>query len=68
MRLLVFVFCLSASAAAQIYVSPSGNDAGPGTQAQPVRTLQHARDLVRTRNRQMTSDLTPCIWLPARTA
>lgn len=57
-KLLGLVSCLAVGATAQIYVSPSGNDANPGTRAQPVRTLQHARDLVRARNRQMTADLT----------
>ena len=50
--------CLSGVAAAQIYVSTAGNDAAPGTQNQPVRTLEHARDLVRARNGAMTADLT----------
>jgi hypothetical protein len=45
-------------AAAQIYVSPSGDDANPATEARPIRTLVHARDLVRARNGQMTADLT----------
>jgi hypothetical protein len=35
------------AAHAQLYVSPTGNDADPGTQPRPVRTLQHARDLAR---------------------
>lgn len=48
----------AAVASAQIYVSPSGNDANPGTQASPVRTLEKARDLVRTRNTSMTGDVT----------
>jgi len=37
--------CLSAHAASY-YVAPSGSDTGPGTQAQPWRTLQHAADAV----------------------
>jgi hypothetical protein len=32
---------------AEIYVSPTGNDAAPGTKAQPVATLERARDLAR---------------------
>ncbi len=31
-----------------IYVSPSGNDAGAGTQSSPVLTLSHALDLARS--------------------
>src|SRR5256714_11008776 len=41
-----------------VYVSPSGSDANPGTSAgQPVRTLQHARDLVRGLDQSMTGDI-----------
>ena len=38
---------LPLSDAAEIHVSPSGNDANPGTAAQPVATPQRARNLVR---------------------
>src|SRR5215469_15743329 len=44
--------------AAQIYVAANGDDAHPGTQSQPIRTLEHARDLVRQRNSAMTADIT----------
>jgi hypothetical protein len=41
------------------YVSPDGNDANPGTSpAHPVRTLAHARDLVRAQDQNMTGDIT----------
>jgi hypothetical protein len=41
-----------------LYVSPSGNDAAPGTNpSQPLRTLERARDLVRTLNRDMAGDI-----------
>jgi hypothetical protein len=43
------LLCLASPAESQVrtfYVSTSGNDAGPGTEAQPWRTLQHAADLV----------------------
>ena len=33
--------------AAEFHVSPAGNDANPGTQAQPFATLERARDEVR---------------------
>src|SRR6266516_6998353 len=41
-----------------IFVSPSGDDANPGTETSPIRTLAHARDLVRTMNASLTADLT----------
>ena len=37
----------SACLAATLYVSPNGNDAGPGTQPQPLATLEAARDAAR---------------------
>jgi hypothetical protein len=41
-----------------VYVSPFGSDAAPGTAWRPVRTLMRARDLVRQRNARLTADLT----------
>lgn len=38
---------LSDKSAMQVFVSPSGNDANPGTEAQPLRTLEGARDALR---------------------
>src|SRR2546423_1563346 len=47
-----------AAVQATVYVSPSGSDANAGTSAsQPVRTLAHARDLVRAMNASMTGDI-----------
>jgi hypothetical protein len=41
----------AAHAATQdVYVSPSGSDHGPGRAGRPVRTLERARDLVRSRH------------------
>ena len=55
MRLLPLHAAFAALAAsAQIYVSPEGDDAGPGSQARPVRSLDRARGLVRERNAAMT--------------
>ncbi len=49
----------AAAAASTVFVSPTGNDANPGTTAdRPLRTLSRARDLVRTLNQAMTTDLT----------
>lgn len=40
-----------------LYVAPNGNDANPGTMAAPFRTLQRARDVVRTKTATMTGDI-----------
>ena len=45
-------------ASGTLYVSPTGNDANPGTMAQPLRTVGKARDLVRGMTAGMTADLT----------
>jgi len=44
------IMLLSAASlqAADVYVSPSGDDASPGTRAEPLKTLARARDVVRT--------------------
>ncbi|HEY3915594.1 MAG TPA: fibronectin type III domain-containing protein [Verrucomicrobiae bacterium] len=52
-------------AQSDLYVSPTGDDSNPGTQAHPVRTLEHARDLVRGLDQTMTNDLT--VWLAGGT-
>jgi len=43
---------------AALWVSEGGDDANPGTEEQPLRTLAHAQQLVRAQNREMTDDLT----------
>ena len=40
-----------------INVSPDGNDANSGTQSQPLRTLQGARDRVRSMDKNRTQDV-----------
>jgi len=40
-----------------IYVAPGGNDQAAGTFAEPLQTVTAARDLVRTRNEDMTEDI-----------
>jgi hypothetical protein len=50
--------CFGAPAHAALWVSASGDDRNPGTEEKPVRTLAHARDLVRGLNRAMTDDIT----------
>ena len=52
-------------AQSELFVSPTGDDANPGTQARPIRTLEHARDLVQGMNQNMTGDIT--VWLAGGT-
>ncbi|WP_030324846.1 RICIN domain-containing protein [Streptomyces sp. NRRL B-3229] len=47
----------SAATQATYYVAPNGDDADAGTISAPFRTLQHARDVVRTVNGNMTGDI-----------
>ncbi len=42
---------------ATFYVAPAGNDANPGTLAQPFRTIDRARQAVRGINGSMSSDI-----------
>jgi hypothetical protein len=51
--------------AGAIYVAPDGDDSNPGTLAQPLQTVAKARDLVRTKNSNMTADIT--VYLRAGT-
>jgi Right handed beta helix region len=46
-----------AATQATYYVSPTGSDANPGTQASPFQTIAKARDVVRTINASMTGDI-----------
>lgn len=47
MRLLILLALLCVSVQADFYVSPSGSDANPGTEAEPFATLEAARDAIR---------------------
>ncbi|MFF9808383.1 RICIN domain-containing protein [Streptomyces coeruleorubidus] len=47
----------SAAVQATYYVSPNGSDTNSGTISSPFKTLQHARDVVRTVNDNMTGDI-----------
>ncbi|MDX5567303.1 hypothetical protein PYK79_34150 [Streptomyces sp. ID05-04B] len=47
----------SATTQATYYVAPNGDDAHAGTIAAPFRTLQHARDVVRAVDSDMTGDI-----------
>lgn len=53
-------FSMGAVSAQDIYLSPSGSDANPGTEAEPVYSLAAARDLVR-RMPQGTDTVT--VWI-----
>ncbi|MER7847872.1 fibronectin type III domain-containing protein [Kitasatospora sp. NPDC096077] len=44
--------------AQDVWVSPHGHDDAPGTAHRPVRTLDRARQLVRSRTAHLTADLT----------
>src|SRR6185295_989083 len=47
-----------AIATGTIFVAPNGDDANPGTMAQPLKTVAKARDVVRGMTATMTADLT----------
>jgi hypothetical protein len=47
----------AAATQATYYVAPDGNDTNPGTIAAPFKTVEHARDVVRTVNANMTGDI-----------
>ncbi|MDP9050537.1 MAG: fibronectin type III domain-containing protein [Acidobacteriota bacterium] len=56
--LMLSVALLATHCFAQIHVSPAGNDTNPGTQAQPVRTLERAVALARGQEASATKDVT----------
>ncbi|MER6563658.1 RICIN domain-containing protein [Streptomyces sp. NPDC001027] len=47
----------AATTQATYYVAPGGDDSNAGTITAPFKTLQHARDVVRTVNSNMTGDV-----------
>ena len=57
MLCMAFASPVAASVQATYYVSPSGNDSDPGTEARPFHTIAKARDVVRTVNTTMTGDI-----------
>ena len=51
------LFVCRALFAAEIFVSPNGDDGNPGTVDRPIKTLPHACDLVRGMTANMSQDL-----------
>lgn len=51
------VFAQDNSAQASFYVSPTGDDANPGTMASPFKTISKARDVVRGMKGNMSGDV-----------
>ncbi|MGJ8641054.1 MAG: CBM35 domain-containing protein [Opitutaceae bacterium] len=54
-----FVFASSLSFAAQyeVYVSPQGNDMNRGSGEEPFKTIERARDAIRSVNQKMSGDI-----------
>jgi hypothetical protein len=57
-RALSLALAMATGAQATLWVSPAGDDRNPGTEEQPFRTIEHARDAVRAMNRDMADDIT----------
>src|SRR5438552_2230875 len=55
---LLFVILVPESYATVLYVAVNGNDSNPGTSSAPFRTLDHARDVVRSQNSNMDQNIT----------
>jgi hypothetical protein len=58
LRALAIAIALACSARATLWVSVKGDDQNPGTEDQPFRSIEHARDVVRTLNHDMADDIT----------
>ncbi len=55
---IAFAVAVTSGARASLWVSPTGDDRNPGTEEAPIRTIEHARDVVRTLNHDMADDIT----------
>ena len=58
MTLAFLLLALAEGARGALWVSPTGDDRNPGTEEQPLRTLERARDIIRGRNQAMDDDIT----------
>ncbi|MGA2016955.1 MAG: fibronectin type III domain-containing protein [Opitutaceae bacterium] len=57
-RLIALTLAGATAVKAALWVSPGGDDRNPGTEEQPLKSIERARDVVRTLNRDMTDDIT----------
>jgi hypothetical protein len=48
---LISSLAVEVCSAAEVYVAPQGNDSNPGTKDQPFKTLEKARDALRSSDR-----------------
>ena len=51
------------TSAAEFWISPSGNDANPGTESKPFASLEKARDSVRQSKEQGNAQTPVTVWL-----
>jgi len=57
-RIAALALLSACSAHATLWVSSAGDDRNPGTEDEPVRSVERARDLVRALNKDMADDIT----------
>jgi parallel beta-helix repeat protein len=62
-RVLVLLTLTCAFARADVYVSPNGDDANPGTEQRPFKTIERARATVRETQKQKPSESPITVWL-----
>jgi len=58
LRILAAALLSATAAKASLWVSAAGSDGNPGTEERPFRTLERAREFVRTLNADMSDDIT----------
>jgi len=57
-RAIAIAIAMASGLRAALWVSPGGDDRNPGTEEQPLRTIERARDAVRGLNHDMADDIT----------